>query len=176
MTLLVRGDNPDALASAIPAQIGTLDGDLTPTAIRSLDQIVDETFSARRFNLALLLAFAGVAVVLAGIGVYGVTAYAVGQRTHELGIRLALGAEPKDLVKLIVGNGLILISIGLTCGIVGGVMLTRLLSTLLFDLSPTDPPTFLAVSAVMSGLALLACYLPARRVMRIDPVVALRQE
>jgi putative ABC transport system permease protein len=120
--------------------------------------------------------FSFLALSLAAIGIYGVMAYAVTQRTHEIGIRLALGAQRKDVLHLIVGHGLWVAAIGLAFGLAGTLALTRLMSGLLFEVAPTDPAILTAVSALLAAITLLACYIPARRAMRVDPMVALRYE
>ena len=139
-------------------------------------RIVDAGFPARRFNMSLLSLFAGLALVLAAIGIYGVMSNAVTQRTPEIGIRLALGARTVDVLKLIVRNGLALVSIGVALGLVGAFALTRLMTTLLFGVTPTDGFTIGDVSAVLIGVALIACLIPARRAAKVDPLVALRYE
>jgi len=167
--------DPLQLANAARAEIKTLDRDL-PVTLTTMDQIFSNSVAGQRFNALLLGIFAGLALVLATIGVFGVINYSVAQRTQEIGIRLALGAQRSDVFKLIVGHGLILALVGVLIGSLGAFAMTRLIAKLLFDVSPTDASTFVLVSVLMTVVALLACYLPARRATRVDPLVALRYE
>ena len=177
MTLVVRTQSdPAAMAQAVKQQIWKVDSQLPVTRVETMSEVAAESFTARRFNMLLLSIFATLALVLAAVGIYGVMSYAVTQRTQEIGIRMALGARTIDVLKLIIRNGLTLILIGVGIGLVGAVALTRLLTTLLFGVTPTDALTFVAVSAVLILVALLACYLPARRATKVDPLVALRYE
>ena len=141
-----------------------------------MSEVTASSFAARRFNMSLLSLFAGLALVLAAIGIYGVMSNAVTQRTPEIGIRLALGASTLDVLRLIVRNGMTLVVIGVVLGLVGAFALTRLMTTLLFGVTPTDGLTIVVVSAVLIGVALVACLIPARRATRVDPLVALRYE
>ena len=141
-----------------------------------MSEVAASSFAARRFNMSLLSVFAGLALVLATIGIYGVMSNAVTQRTQEIGIRLALGARTTDVLSLIIRDGLVLVCIGVALGLAGAYALTRLMTTLLFGVTPTDGLTIGVVSAVLIAVALLACFIPARRATRVDPLVALRYE
>jgi putative ABC transport system permease protein len=141
-----------------------------------MDEYVSSSVAASRFNTTLLAIFAGVALVLTIIGLYGVMSYSVAQRTNEIGIRMALGAQTRDVLGLIVKDGVKIVGIGLLIGMGGALMLTRLLESLLFGVTTRDPLTFLAIAAVLSLVAMLACYIPALRATRVDPLEALRCE
>ena len=141
-----------------------------------MTEMTAELVSADQLNANLLIVFAGLALGLAAIGIYGVISYSVGQRTQEIGIRRALGAQSVDILKMMVGQGLLLVLIGLGLGLAGAFALTRLLESLLFGVTATDPATFAGVSLLLAAVALLACYIPARRATRVDPMVALRYE
>jgi putative ABC transport system permease protein len=129
-----------------------------------------------RFNLVLLGLFSGIALLLSAAGIYGVTAYSVTQRTHEFGIRMALGAQVGDVLGMIIKQGMLLITVGVVLGLVASFALTRLLRTLLFGVSASDPLTFVAITLLLTFVALVACYIPARRATKVDPLVALRYE
>jgi len=177
MTLVARTQSdPAGMSQAVKQQIWKVDSQLPLTKVKTLTEVADASFDARRFNMLLLAIFAGLALVLAAIGIYGVMSYAVTQRTQEIGIRMALGAQASDVLKLIVRNGMTLILAGVVIGLAGAFALTRLMTTLLFGVTATDAVTFVTVSVVLIGVALLACYLPARRATKVDPLVALRYE
>jgi ABC-type antimicrobial peptide transport system permease subunit len=141
-----------------------------------MDEIISGIVSAQRLAFRLLGVFAFLALALAAIGIYGVTSYLVSERTHEIGVRIALGAQRSDVSHLVLGHGARLAGIGVIGGVVAAFALTRLLSSLLFGVSATDPLTFVVVAILLTLVALAACYIPARRAMRVDPVVALRCE
>jgi len=147
-----------------------------PDNFRTMEDLLSASIAQQRFNMLLLSLFAALALTLGGVGLYGVLSYLVAQRTHEMGIRMALGASRREVLRLIVRNGLRMTFIGLGIGIVAAVGLTRLLAGLLFGVKPTDPLTFGTVSLVLCGVAFVACYIPARRATRVDPIVALRYE
>jgi putative ABC transport system permease protein len=170
-----QGD-PAALASSVRGAIAEIDPGQPVYDLQSLDQLVAKSLGQRRFTLTLMLLFGVIALVLSAVGIYGVMAFAVTQRTQEIGIRMALGASAIDVLRLIVGSGMSLAAIGVVVGLAGALGITRLMSSLLFGVSPTDVLTFALVSAGLLIVALLACYLPARRAMKVDPLVALRCE
>jgi len=177
MDLLVKTSvDPAAMTSAIRAAIASIDKDQPIFAITTMNQLVSDSVSTRTFTLILLGLFSGLALVLAAIGIYGVISYSVAQRTRDIGIRIALGASRKDIFHNVVGLGLRLTLVGLLFGLIGAFAVTRVLSSLLYGVHSTDAVTFIAVSLVLVVVALLASYLPARRAMRIDPIVALRYE
>ena len=177
MSFAVRtqGDAAGA-AQAIKQEIWKVDSQLPVTRVEPMSEVAASSFAARRFNMTLLSLFAGLALVLAAIGIYGVMSNAVTQRTQEIGIRLALGARTIDVLKLIIRNGMTLVGIGVVAGLAGAFALTRLMTTLLFGVTPTDGLTIAVVSAVLIAVAFLACFIPARRATKVDPLIALRYE
>jgi putative ABC transport system permease protein len=175
--LVVRaGRNPAALASAVEEAIHTIDKDAPVFSIRTMDQVLGNSLAQRRLTLILLASFAALALLMAVVGMYGVISYAVRQRQHELGIRVALGAQAQDVLKLILKQGLKLTLIGIGLGLLTAFALTRWLESLLFGVRPTDALTFGAIAVVLLSVALLACLVPARRAAKVDPIVALRYE
>jgi len=168
--------DPVALASAVSEVIHKADPNLPVTQVMRMDDLLSNSESPRRFSAVLTGIFSVLALVLAAVGIYGVMSYAVSQRTREIGIRMALGAQPGDVRTLIVGRGAKLAILGVALGIAGAFALTRLLASLLFVVKPNDPATFAGVSLLLVATALLACYVPARRAMKVDPLVALRHE
>jgi len=161
---------------ALKKAVGGLHPDIPITDVTSMDQVVSESIGDWQFYTRTLAIFAGIAVLLAVVGIYGVMSYLVNERTHEFGIRLALGALPSDVLSLVGKLGLRLTLIGVAIGILLAVGLTRLIANFLVDVKPTDPVTYAVVSVVLTGVALLACYIPARRATKVDPMVALRYE
>lgn len=145
-------------------------------AVRTMDQLLADSVSRSRFTMLLLGIFAAVALVLAAVGIYGLIAYSVTQRTPELGIRMALGAQRRDVLRLVLTHGTRLTLLGVAIGVLAALALSRVLSTLLFGISATDPLTFAGVAGLLSVVALLACFIPARRATRVDPLIALRYE
>jgi putative ABC transport system permease protein len=178
MSLVVRTSaaDPLSLSGTVRAAIQSLDNNQPVYDVFTLRQIVGDSMAQRRFSMLLMGLFAAVALALAAVGIYGVMSYSVAQRTHEIGIRIALGAQTSDVLKLVIGQGMMLTLIGVAIGLAAALALTRLLETLLFGISATDWVTFTEIAALLTAVALVACYLPARRAMRVDPMVALRQE
>lgn len=177
MTIVARTkSDPSAMAGSLRAALTEIDNGLPVSSIKPMTEYLRDSLSRRRFNLVLLSLFSGIALVLAAIGVYGVISYGVTQRTHELGIRMALGAQPRDVLKLVVRQGMLVTLGGVGIGLLGSLALTRLMKGLLFSVSVTDPLTFAAITLLMILIALLACLIPARRATKVDPLVALRYE
>jgi ABC-type antimicrobial peptide transport system permease subunit len=141
-----------------------------------MDQIVARSVADRRFALELLGVFAVLALLLAAIGIYGVMSYSFSQRTHEFGIRVALGAQQLDILRMALREGMRIVAIGLAAGLIGAAIVTRVFRSMLFEVGPADPTTFLSVAAILASVALVACYLPAQRATRVDPLTALREE
>jgi predicted permease len=177
MALVVRtSTDPNTLAGSVRGVIKALDTDLPVFRVRTMDQFVADSMTQRRFALLLIGIFAGLALLLAAIGLYGVMAYSVTQRTHELGLRMALGAQAADVLKLVVKQGMRLAAIGLGIGVVFALLLGRAMKTMLFNVSSADPVIYLAIAATLAAVALIACFIPARRATKVDPMVALRYE
>jgi putative ABC transport system permease protein len=167
---------PLGMAAAVRKAVWEIDKDQPISNIKTMEEVLSNSIARQRFSMLLLGIFAAVALVLAAVGIYGVMSYSVAQRTHEIGIRMALGARRSDVLKLTVGEGLKLVLIGVVIGLVAAFLLTRVMSSLLFGVGATDPTTFVTISLVLISVALLASYIPARRATKIDPMVALRYE
>jgi putative ABC transport system permease protein len=177
MDIVVRAAaDPANLAAALQAQVSEIDKDETLSAIRSMDDVVGASVSQPRFSSQLVAVFAALALLLAAVGLYGLMAYSVTQRTNEIGIRMALGASRKNILQLVLRQGSLLALGGIGLGLIASVLVTRVLSSMLFAVSPRDPQTFFAVGLVLAAVALVASYVPARRATRVDPMVALRYE
>jgi len=175
VVLRTTGD-PTATVEPVRRTVHQLDPREVIYSVETLDEIVSNSFAARRLSMILLGIFSALALLLSCLGIYGVVSYAVTQQTRDIGVRLALGAQQRDVMRLILGQGAKLTLIGVGLGVAAALVLTRLMAALLFGVSGTDPLTFSAVTFILFSVALLACYIPARRAMRVDPMVALRHE
>jgi putative ABC transport system permease protein len=175
VVLRTTGD-PLLLSNAVRKAVWEIDRDLPIPTIQSMEQVMSERVAQRRLNMMLLGLFALVALILAAVGIYGVMSYTVTQRTNEIGIRMALGAKAGDVLWLVVRQGMSLVLLGVLIGLAATFALTRLMANLLFGVRATDPITFAAIAALLTGVALLACWIPARRAANVDPMVALRYE
>jgi putative ABC transport system permease protein len=177
MTVIIKASgDPNQLIAAARQQVKAIDPDQPIYSVRTMHEIRAESVAPERLNLTLLSIFAGIALVLAIVGIYGVMSYSVTQRTHEIGIRMAIGAQPRDVFRMVLGQGMMLALIGVGIGLVGAFALTRLMATMLFGVEPTDPATFAAIAVLLTSVALLACYIPGRRATKVDPVISLRYE
>jgi putative ABC transport system permease protein len=177
MAVVIRTtEDPLRLVRTLRSRVGSFDKSLPIYDVTTMEQLLAEQMASRKFNMALMGLFAFLAVALAAVGIYGVMTYSVTQRTHEIGIRMALGAEQLDVMRLVLRQGITLAAVGIGIGVAGALVLTRFLSSLLYGVQATDPVTFLVVAVLLGGVALLATYLPARRATKVDPLVALRYE
>jgi ABC-type antimicrobial peptide transport system permease subunit len=177
INLVVRSKLPPAaMASAVRAALKPLDPNLPANEFRPLQTLVDKAVSPRRFVLILLSGFSAFALMLAALGIYAVISYSVNQRTQEFGIRMALGAEPRDLLRMVLGKGMVLALAGAAIGLIGALALARLMAGMLYGVQPNDSETFLVVFLVLGSVAFAANYIPARRATKVDPMVALRYE
>ena len=168
--------DPGTLGDTIRHEVQSVDPGIPVFAVRTMDEVVAKSLADRRFALVILAVFAGVALLLASIGIYGVMAYTFSQRTHEIGVRVALGAQRSDILRMALGEGMLLVAIGLGAGLIGATIVTRFLRSMLFSVTPTDPATFGAIAALLAAVALFACFIPARRATQVDPLVALRED
>ena len=176
MTLVMRTDNPMGVAAAAQESVWNLNRNVPVSSVATLEEVIANAVWQPRFNMILIALFAGLALLLGAVGIYGVMAYSVAQRTHEIGIRIALGAGRRDVFALVVGQGMKVASLGLLIGVGGALALTQFLSTLLYQVEPTDPLTFVSVCGLLAAVSFLACWLPALSATRVDPLIALRQE
>jgi predicted permease len=177
--LIVRakaGFNPHSLISPIRDEIAALDRDQAVSDIATMEENIDDSLASQRLTMALLGVFAGLALILASIGLYGVMALIVTQRTREMGIRFALGASRRDVLRLVLGQGAVLVGIGLAAGLLGAFVASRALRSVLYDVAPLDPAALISALLTLSFVALIACFLPARRASLVDPIEALRTE
>jgi len=177
MTMIIKAaGDPNQLIAAAREQIKNIDPDQPIYNVRTMSEIRADSIAPERLNLTLMGIFGGIALVLAVVGIYGVMSYSVTQRTHEIGIRMAIGARPGDVFRMIMGHGMKLALIGVGIGLVGAFALTRLMATMLFGVEPTDKVTFASIAVLLTLVALLACYLPGRRATKVEPVISLRYE
>src|SRR6185369_13503611 len=177
MTVVVRTINdPHSVITAVQNEVHAMDAEVPIFDVKTMDEYISATVAAPRFNATLLVIFAGVALILTIVGLYGVMSYSVAQRTNEIGIRLALGAQSRDVLLMVVKQGSTLILLGLVIGLAGAYALTRLIESLLFGVTAKDPFTFAAVAVLLAVVALIACYIPAWRATKVDPLDALRYE
>jgi putative ABC transport system permease protein len=177
MTLVIRTRVPVAsLVEDVKKQVWSLDSQIPVSGIQSMDDLLAVSVAQERFNMLLLGSFAALAVALAGVGIYGMVAYRVSQRTHEIGVYMALGAQRRHVLRLVMKDGLKLGLLGIGLGLAGAIALTRLMVSLLFEVKPTDPAILIGVALLLAAVAMLACFIPARRALSIHPMTALRRE
>ena len=177
MTLVIKARAPVVgLVEDVRKQVWSLDSQIPVSGIQSMDDLLAVSVAQQRFNMLLLAIFAALAVALAAVGIYGMMAYRVNQRTHEIGVYIALGAQHRDVLRLVMKDGAKLALLGIALGLAGAIALTRVIVSLLFEVKPTDPPTLIGVALLLAAVALLACYIPARRALSVHPMTALRCE
>jgi putative ABC transport system permease protein len=168
--------DPGSIGETVRAEVQRIDPGIPVFSVRTMSSVLSASLAERRFTLELLGVFAGVALLLASIGIYGVMAYAFTQRTNEIGIRIAMGAQRSDILKMALTEGAVTIAFGVGAGLFGSLVLTRFLQSMLFSVKPTDPVTFATIATLLAAVTLLACFVPAHRATRVDPLVALRHE
>jgi putative ABC transport system permease protein len=177
MNLVIRAPNAgDGIVPAVRGELAGLDPRLAVAEVKTMERLISERRSPQALMMWILVVFGTAALLMAAVGMYAVMAYAAAQRTHEIGVRMALGAQPGDVLKLMLGRGLKLTTIGLVIGLIGAFALAQLVRSLLYDVSPSDPATFATVIVTLTAFALFACYVPARRATKVDPLIALRGE
>jgi putative ABC transport system permease protein len=177
MHLVVRtAGDPNALTAAVLQSVQEVDKDLPTPKVRTMDTVLAASIAERRSNMLLLGVFAVIALILTGVGIYGVISYSVAQRTQEIGVRIALGAQSRDVMTLVLRNGMSLVLMGIVIGLAGSFALTRWMASLLFEISATDFLTFMVTALLLTAIALLACWVPARRATKVDPLIALKYE
>ena len=175
--LVVQTDgNPLSLAASVRSEIWKIDSDLPLFRVQTMEQILSQSVAGQLFNMLLLTLFAAVALVLASVGIYGVMSYDTARRTREIGIRMALGASATDVLGAMMGRGLLMTVAGVALGLAGALALTRVMTGLLFGVSATDPLTFALIALLLTAVSLVACFIPARRATKVDPMIALRYE
>ena len=172
----MRSTLDDTIAAAVRREVQVVDPGQPLYAVQSMNVVIENTVKDKSLNTTLLTVFAGVSLLLAVIGMYGVMSYTVAQHTREIGIRMALGAQSRSILKLVVGRGLVLVTAGIVIGVLASFGLTRLIENMLFGVTPRDPLTFVMIVALLGFVALLACLIPAQRAMRVDPIVVLRHQ
>jgi putative ABC transport system permease protein len=177
LVVFLRGHlDTGAIPTQLRVQVQSVDPTIPVFGAETLNQMVSDSLAIRRFTMEMVSLFAGAALLLSGLGIYGTISYVVSERTQEIGIRLALGAHRGDISRMVLCDGLRMAIAGTAVGLVGALIVSRLMAGLLYGVRPTDPATFVGVAILLIGIALLACYIPARRAMRVDPLVALRYE
>jgi len=177
MTLAIRTNGASAgVVEEVKKQVWSVDRQIPVSEVHSMVDLIGDALAQQRFNMLLLGLFAALALILAAVGIYGMMAYRVGQRVHEIGIYMALGAQQRDVLWLVMGDGAKLAFLGIAAGTAGAIGLTQVMTSLLFEVKPTDPGTYTLVASLLAIVALAACYVPARRATHVDPIVALRYE
>ena len=177
MSFVVRSStDASSMGAAIKSEVQKIEKVLPLEETKTMQELLAESNSGRRFNMLLLSLFAGVALLMAIVGIYGVMSYTVAQRTKEIGIRVAIGAQAGDVFRMVIGQGMLLALIGIIVGLVAAFAVTRVMASMLFGVEATDPTTFIGIALLLAVVALFACYIPGRRAMRVDPLIALRYE